>query len=133
MRVIVIVGRTREEKEETEENRLAVTAANMPLLDSNAGFPLLRLRLHTISETIIQLSKEKNVCPTKEEASVTLVFVMSSSLVLSMLSSRSIIRAAADHLDIYIYIYMRVCLLLALSTYIHICLLVESLLGWVDG
>jgi hypothetical protein len=47
MRVIVIVGRTREEKEETEENRLAVTAANMPLLDSNAGFPLLRLRLHT--------------------------------------------------------------------------------------
>lgn len=129
MRVIVIVGRTREEKEETEENRLAVTAANMPLLDSNAGFPLLRLRLHTISETIIQLSKEKNVCPTKEEASVTLVFVMSYSLVLSMLSSRSIIRAAADHLDIY----MRVCLLLALSTYIHICLLVESLLGWVDG
>jgi hypothetical protein len=115
MRVIVIVERTREEK---EENRLAVIAANMPLLDSNAGFPLLRLCLPTVSETIIQLSKEKNVCLTKEEARVTLVF-RNVFLVLSMLSSRSTIRAATDHLDIY-YIYMRVCLLLALSAYMHI-------------
>jgi hypothetical protein len=39
----------------------------------------LRSRSHTVSETIIQLPKEKNVRPTKEETSITLLFVMPSS------------------------------------------------------
>lgn len=56
-RVIVIEERTREE---TKRNRLVVTAANMSLLGSNARFS--PLPLHTVPETIIPLSKAKNVC-----------------------------------------------------------------------
>lgn len=55
--MIVIEERTREE---TKRNRLDITAANMSLLDSNARFSLLPL--HTVRETIIPVSKEKNVC-----------------------------------------------------------------------
>lgn len=38
---LLVVERTREKKE-IEENRLVLSIANMLLLDSNAGFPLLR-------------------------------------------------------------------------------------------
>ncbi len=67
MCAIVIVERIREEKDETGGNRLVVTATNMLLLDSNAGFLLLPSRSHTVTETIIRLPKEKNVLPTKKK------------------------------------------------------------------
>jgi len=89
MRVIEIVERTRKENEEIEENRLVVATANMLLLDSNARFPPLRSGSYTVSETIIRLPKEKNVRPTKEETSTTLVFVMPFSFPPSLFYHRS--------------------------------------------
>jgi hypothetical protein len=134
MGAIVIAERTGEEKKETEENRLVVTAANMLLLDSNAGFPLLHSRSHTVTETIIRRPKEENVRLTKEETSITQVFVMvalslsPSLLPLSSMGCRPILHQEQRQIIwmyIYIYIYIYI--------FIYVCLLEGSLGGRVGG
>jgi len=120
MRVIEIAERTREEKEEPRENRLVVATANMRLLDSDMHLLLLRSRSHTVLETIIQLPKEKNVRPTKEEISITLLFVMLFSLPSSPFYHRSVCAVIPfyhkNNDRSCGYIYMHACL------YIYICL-----------
>jgi hypothetical protein len=59
----------------------------MLLLESNARFLPLRLRSHTVTETIIRQLKEKRVCLTKERTSIEQVFVM-LSLFLSLSLAR---------------------------------------------
>ena len=55
----------REEKEETEENRFIVTAANMLLLDSNAGFPLL----HSFAFALAYCCRNDHLTGEREERS----------------------------------------------------------------
>jgi len=113
--------------EEPRENRLVVATTNMLLLGNDVGLLLLRSRSHTISETIIKLPKEKNVRPTKEEISITLLFVM----LFSLSSSRFYHRSACAFIPFYHknnegssgYIYMHACL------YRYIYLLEESMVG----
>jgi hypothetical protein len=57
---------------------------------------------------------------------------MSSSLVLSMLSSRSIIRAAADHLDIYIYACLSPSRPLDIHTYMFACRIFAWMGRWIE-
>jgi hypothetical protein len=57
---------------------------------------------------------------------------MSYSLVLSMLSSRSIIRAAADHLDIYIYACLSPSRPLDIHTYMFACRIFAWMGRWIE-
>jgi hypothetical protein len=100
--------------EEPRENRLVVATTNMLLLGNDVGLPLLRSRSHTVSETIIKLPNEKNVRPTKEEISITLLFVMLFSLSSSCFYHRSVCAVIPFYHKnnegssgyIYIYIYL---------------------------
>jgi hypothetical protein len=95
MRSIVITERMREERREKRKQKLKKIDSSLLLLIwccSRATWDFfycvdLRLRSHTVTETIIRRPKEKDVCLTKERTSTEQVFVM-SSLLLSLSLSR---------------------------------------------